>query len=820
MRDDSRATRTPSRDESARSDPSPVRSSVPSFGQQRLWFLEQLVPNTAAYNLAYRIDIRGRLDQRGLTRALRAIVRRQHALRTTLGAVGPELVQRVWPTPASVLQIVDLRSNVGADSSQLTRAIERLAVQPFRLDRELPFRFTLLQRGELDHVLVLVFHHVAFDGPSLRIFLREVEAAYAATLDDDRVSTDPVVQYVDFAQWERERLVRGALQEQLSYWRGRLLPPPAALALPRDRPAQTTPSFRGGSVAFRCSASCAEKLRRLAAQEHASLFMALVAGFCATLHGYSGQDDLVIGSPVDRRADTAFEDLIGFFTNTVALRIDLGGDPSYRALLRRTRDAVLDALTNQDLPFEKVVAELRLDPHAARSPLVQATIAFDASYDCHLTLPNVSVDVGEIGIPAVKFDLTCVLQSVGPELTGVIEYAGDTFDEATAALISQHYAGVLGAAVARPDGAIASLTREAGVVRRAAPPPPVAVALVTPADSASTLSGGLRDTEATIARLWSDALGEPPASPREDFFEVGGDSFAALRLVTAIRETFEVDLPLAELYEAASVAGLARRVGGLVATRISATAQGVPAAVTLRLKGVPWFTQFLVPGETPIACAAACCRSVVAYVDGDRRLTTEAIHAQALRHARTSAANQGIDPAALATLLTALDTSGAYHYYRFADRRDATVAAARWLASVRKPVIAYTLAGQHTVLLTGFVRNGARDDGTSFPLDAVVVVDPARGDMRPETAGRRPDKPRSYEYQTGRTVSLREWYGDEWWMAHAWWVWTTDSRVSADRTDGAYPLPHWTNHHIIVVDDSDRSHPPDREGRLAAPPLP
>src|SRR5439155_12874019 len=171
---------------------------------------------------------------------------------------------------------------------------------------------------------------------------------------------------------------------------------------------------------------------------------------------------------------------------------------------------------------EKVVAELRLDPHAARSPLVQATIAFDASYDCHLTLPNVSVDVGEIGIPAVKFDLTCVLQSVGPELTGVIEYAGDTFDEATAALISQHYAGVLGAAVARPDGAIASLTREAGVVRRAAPPPPVAVALVTPADSASTLSGGLRDTEATIARLWSYALGEPPASPREDFVEVGG----------------------------------------------------------------------------------------------------------------------------------------------------------------------------------------------------------------------------------------------------------------------------------------------------------
>lgn len=235
-----------------------------------------------------------------------------------------------------------------------------------------------------------------------------------------------------------------------------------------------------------------------------------------------------------------------------------------------------------------------------------------------------------------------------------------------------------------------------------------------------------------------------------------------------------------------------------------------------RLEGVKWFTEFEDPTGDPLACAAASCRIVQLYTTGEDPMTaTEILE---LGQGFNVSRDPGLDPVAITTLLDRLDAGNDYHYYRFATREEATAAAVYWLLRSGKPVIAVTLAGQHAPLVIGFDGvYGTYYDDPSNEIGGVVVMDPQRGDMRPET-NRRPDKYRTPEFQTGRLLDLTEWHGDEWWLAFPYAstvrVPGTQDRVSVERNDGAYPLPHWVGSYILIVDDADAEWPPDREGRF------
>ncbi len=234
------------------------------------------------------------------------------------------------------------------------------------------------------------------------------------------------------------------------------------------------------------------------------------------------------------------------------------------------------------------------------------------------------------------------------------------------------------------------------------------------------------------------------------------------------------------------------------------------------LQGVKWFTEFEDPTADPLACAAASVRMIQLYTTGQDKLTaTEILEAG---KALNKSGDPGIDPAAIATEIHQLDDGNNYHYYRFATRAEATGAAVYWLLRSGKPVIAITLAGQHGPVVTGFEGTyGTYYDDPNNKITGVVVEDPQRGDMRPETASRRPDKPRAVDYQTGHLVPLSEWNTDEWWLGYAYAGTVTmpnGSRLNIDRNDGAYPTPHWAGKFVILVDDGDAAQPPDREGRV------
>lgn len=235
------------------------------------------------------------------------------------------------------------------------------------------------------------------------------------------------------------------------------------------------------------------------------------------------------------------------------------------------------------------------------------------------------------------------------------------------------------------------------------------------------------------------------------------------------------------------------------------------------LAGVPWFTEFEDPAGEPLACAAASVRIIHAFTTGKDPLTATAL--LALGRAGNRSADPGLDPAAIASLLTRLEPTDRYHYYLFGSKDGATRAAAYWLARSAKPVIVISLAGQHAPVLTGFEGIiGTHDGDPANVVSALIVEDPQRGDLQPATRSRRPDKPRSVEFQTGKRIDLAEWNGDEWWLGYAYQgvIRMPDgSYQDIDRTDGLYPRPHWAGTYVILVDDGDADNPPDRQGRVA-----
>lgn len=432
--------------------------SALSFTQERLWFMEQLQPESALYNLCRAVRIHGLLRVSALESSLNEIRRRHESLRMKFLEIDGRPCQIASPAEDRTLTIVDLRGLSEAqretEASRLVRAEVR---RPFVLARGENLRVCLLRLSDAEHILALTTHHIVADAWSMGILTSELWAFY----DDYRIGKAPrpvesFCRYRDYAVWQREHLQRETLQAQLDYWKARLADAPA-LDLPVDRPRPAAPSFRGGKVSVELAESLTSALIELSQRESVTLFMTLLAAFQVLLCRWSGQDDIAVGAPVANRERREIEKTIGLFVGTLVLRTDLSGAPSFCELLRRVREVCLGAYVHQSAPFEMIVQELspRRDLH--RHPLFQVMMVLQNTPSRAPAPAGLSLEPVESENDAAQFDLSLYLRERGGRLIGYLEYSTDLFDRATIERMAGHFHNLLGSIAADPDQSIATL---------------------------------------------------------------------------------------------------------------------------------------------------------------------------------------------------------------------------------------------------------------------------------------------------------------------------------------------------------------------------
>ncbi|HVT15954.1 MAG TPA: non-ribosomal peptide synthase/polyketide synthase [Thermoanaerobaculia bacterium] len=449
-----------------------------SFAQERLWFLDRLQPGNTAFNMGGSLRLRGRLDVAALARALDEIVRRHEALRTTFGEVAGRPVQRIAASLRLPLPVVDLSSlGEAVREAEAERVAGVPLSAPFDLAAGPLMRAALLALAADLHLFVEVVHHIVSDGWSAAVMHRELLVLYAA-FRAGRPSPLPAlpVQYGDFALWQREWLRGEELETQLAYWRGKLGGSPAPLDLAADRPRPPVQTFRGGEGLLRVPAATAHALRRLSREQGASLFMTLLAAFQALLSRLSGQHDVVVGSPIAGRRHVETEELIGFFLNTLALRTDLGGNPSFRELLGRVRETTLGAFAHQDVPFEALLAELKPERDLSRTPVFQVFFnmlnlpgeaAADPGGPALPALPELEIEAGPAPRAESKFDLTLYVGEAAEAIEVRLVYNADLFDAPRMEELLRQYRAVLEWAAGASGerlGTVSLVTPEAAAV--------------------------------------------------------------------------------------------------------------------------------------------------------------------------------------------------------------------------------------------------------------------------------------------------------------------------------------------------------------------
>jgi acyl carrier protein len=430
-----------------------------SFAQQRLWFLDQLVPDSALYNVPAPLRLEGTLDTAALEHSLTELVRRHEVLRTSFPSEAGQPLQVIAPPAPLPLERVDL-SALSADEreAEARRLIEAECRKPFSLARGPLLRALLLKLADTEHVLVLNLHHIVSDGWSMGVLVREVVALYEAFCQG-RPSPLPElpVQYADFAAWQRQWLQGEALEAQFSYWRQQLAGAPQVLELPTDRPRPAMQSYRGATLWRLMPAALGQALQAFCQREGVTSFMALLAGFQSLLSRYSGQTDIVVGTDIAGRTHADTEGLIGFFVNQLVMRGDLSGDPSFRELLGRARQASLGAYAHQDIPFEELVRVLNPERSLAHAPIFQVKLVLQNTPAIELKLPGLAFRGVESNTGAAKFDITLSVDETPEGLACVCDYSTDLFDAGTMARMLEHLQVLLEAAVANPDMRLSAL---------------------------------------------------------------------------------------------------------------------------------------------------------------------------------------------------------------------------------------------------------------------------------------------------------------------------------------------------------------------------
>ena len=424
-----------------------------SFAQQRLWFLEQLEPNTPRYNVPLALRIHGALQTDLLRAALDQVVARHEALRSGFLQENGSPAQFIREPRSVEMQFIDLNDHgVPRGENDLLTLLSREAQRPFDLSRDLLIRATLFRVREDDHVLLLSLHHIVCDEWSFRVLLRELMLHYVRLRAGDTTPLQELpIQYADYALWQRDWLQGPVLAKELDYWKQQLTGSIPRLDLPTDFPAPTGGGRRGRRQFLDIPGPVLDGLRDLSRREGATVFMALLAGLKVLLCRYTGQDQIIVGSPISGRTRLETEDVIGFFVNTLVLRTDLAGDPTFIEILRRVRDVTLGAYDHQELPFEKLVEELQPARIASGVPFLQVIFALQQTLDQDLQLPGLDLQVLEVDTQTAKFDLTCVAVERPETLQLCIEYATALFADGSIARLLGHWQNLLQAVVKNPN---------------------------------------------------------------------------------------------------------------------------------------------------------------------------------------------------------------------------------------------------------------------------------------------------------------------------------------------------------------------------------
>lgn len=455
----------------AREGPLPV-----SYGQQRLWFLDQLEPGSPLYNNFAAVRLSGPLQTEALERSLAEIGRRHETLRTTFQELDGKPVQVITPQGAVSIEQVDLRGLPGAEQTAQVAALALAESRfAFNLNQGPLARVKLLRLDDAEHVVFATMHHIISDGWSVGVLIRELTALYSAyTAGQTSPLADLPVQYVDYAAWQRdwlegasgavpagegpdEQAVRSPQQVQVDYWKNQLAGA-QPLELPTDRPRPPVQTAHGANRWFELPAGLSRSLETFSQAEGVTLFMTLAAALAALLQRYSGQEDICLGTPIANRSRSETENLIGFLLNTLVLRIDLSGETSFRALLGRVRETALGAYAHQDLPFETLVEALQPARDRSRSPFFQVMIDLQMAPLEALALPGVTLSPLRVDNGTAKFDLAFSLEQSRAGVSGYVNYNSDLFDATTIDRLIGHFQNLLGNLLAAPDASVSELS--------------------------------------------------------------------------------------------------------------------------------------------------------------------------------------------------------------------------------------------------------------------------------------------------------------------------------------------------------------------------
>ncbi|HBL31543.1 MAG TPA: hypothetical protein DD490_32375, partial [Acidobacteria bacterium] len=553
------------------------RESLPlSFSQQRLWLLDRLEPGGAVYNLPFPRRIQGPLAVAALERALGEVVRRHEVLRTSFAvdAESGEPRLAVAAPRRFSLPRVDLTALPPEHrAAEARRLADEDAADPFDLATGPLFRARLLTLNAADHHLLMTVHHIAGDGWSIDLLLCELAALYPVFTADRAACKpsplpEPVIQYADFAAWQRRRLAGPVLAEQLAHWRRQLDGAPAVLDLPTDRPRPEVETSRGAHFLTALPTDLTAAVRTGSRRQGATLFMVLFAVFAALLERLTGETAFLLGTPVAGRGLAETEGLIGFFVNTLVLRADLSGSPSLGALIARVREVALAAYAHQEVPFERLVEELQPERSLARSPLFQVSFVFGVEESARELAPGLPLTPLPVENHTSKFDLTLGLDLRGDTLVADLEYRTDLFDRSTVDRWAAGYLHLLRAALDRPEVPLVEIPLLAGIEppHREAPrvERPRLRGLAEPGEeeaSAPVQTVAPRSPlEELVAGLWAEALGRPTIGLHEHFFALGGYSLLAIRVLARLRSATGVDLPLRTIFAHPTVATLAAEI--------------------------------------------------------------------------------------------------------------------------------------------------------------------------------------------------------------------------------------------------------------------
>ncbi|MEH1866378.1 MAG: amino acid adenylation domain-containing protein [Nostoc sp.] len=429
-----------------------------SWAQERLWFLHQLEGESGAYTIPFAVRLVGNLNIQALKEAFQKIVQRHEVLRTCFQVKDNKPLQVIASNVSITLPVVDLQ-NVAEPWQQVEQQAVKEAYKPFDLTKDPVLRVKIWQVAKDEYVILFAIHHIAADGWSKGVLIREVSAHYRAITTGSSVALPELpVQYADFTLWQRQWLTQKVLERQLTYWKQKLAGAPSVLELPTDHPRPAIQTFRGGIERFQIDSKLTSTLRQLSQDSGGTLFMTLLAGFVVLLSRYTGQTDLVVGSPIANRNRQETEGLIGFFVNTLALRFNLSQEATFQALLEQVRQVTQNAYDNQDLPFEMLVEELHLERNLDRNPLVQVMFALQNAPVDPWDLPGLKVEDMPWGLNGVRFDIEVHFFEVPKGLEGICYYSSDLFDAQTIARMMQHFQNLLAAIVSNPEQPVNELS--------------------------------------------------------------------------------------------------------------------------------------------------------------------------------------------------------------------------------------------------------------------------------------------------------------------------------------------------------------------------